>query len=127
MIRLGKYGILSLISFVLIYTFTIIGHELAALSEEAAYAVTLVSVFIFNFMMMRHWVYADQKEGTDPWKQFIHTVFASVCFRSLEYITFILLHTLLGVHYLIAIGCVMAIWFFIKFFYYREKVFQKKD
>lgn len=115
---------LSAFSFGLTVGITALCHEVIGWSEETGYALALVTAFLANFVAMRHVVFGDRAERLG--RQFAAFLTASICFRTLEYWAFLLLHTLLGVHYLLTIIAVQGTSSVIKFAFYRSVVFRKK-
>ena len=97
-------------------------HELAGLSEELAYAIALVCVFATNFVLLRSWTYDGR--GRSVRSQLGRFFVASVIFRGSEYVGFLLVHSLLDVHYLIAIVGVEGTASLAKFAVYRRLVFE---
>ncbi|MFH1964256.1 MAG: hypothetical protein ABIJ42_01815 [Acidobacteriota bacterium] len=50
----------------------------------------------------------------------------SLIFRLAEYMVFVLLHIILGMHYLVAVLISLFSFYFVKFFVYKELVFTCK-
>lgn len=96
-------------------------HEVAGMPEEGAYAVSLAVVFVLNFFTSRHYVF---KSGDgDSGGQLLRFLAAALLFRGLEYLAFLLVHTVLGVYYLVAVIGVQVVSFVAKFFFYGKFVF----
>lgn len=96
-------------------------HEVVGLSEEVAFGIMVVLVFFLNFFMMRHYVCCSSDGSLQ--RQFLFFLLSSLTFRGLEYLSFLLLHSVIGIQYLIAITGILGISFFCKFFFYRSFVF----
>lgn len=102
-------------------TLTALLHEVAHAPEELAYAVALATLFVINFFVARHYVYEAADGGAKG--QFTRFLASSASFRLLEYLGFLILHSWLGVHYLIAAPVVQVTSFVAKFLFYRAFVF----
>ena len=98
-------------------------HEIAGLRPEIAFALTLVLVLVLNFAQMRWFVWGDTDQPIA--RQFLLFASSSLGFRGLEYLAFLLLNSVLGVQYLIAVTGVLVVSFLSKFIYYRRLVFRK--
>ena len=112
-------------SFLLNLGLTILLHEVFRLPTELAYAIALLNALVTNFLMMRWYVFSNS--GQPLVRQASGFVAASMLFRGLEYLAFLLLHTILGVAYILAIVFVMGVAFVAKFFFYRQCVFGARD
>jgi putative flippase GtrA len=122
--RLFRFGALGGVGFVVNLGLTALLHELVGLSEELSFAISLAAVFFGNFLSLRHLVF-DASHG-DPKRQLAHYAAASFCFRFAQWLSFLALHTWLGVPYLIAVAVVLGSWFLVKFFYYRSRIFKSQ-
>jgi len=100
-------------------------HEIAHAPEEAAYAAGLLSVFVVNFFVSRHYIY-EAGRGP-PGIQLGRFALTSGAFRLGEYAAFLLLHGLLGVWYLAAAFVVQVTSFIAKFLVFRTWVFVARD
>ena len=96
-------------------------HEVVGAPEELAYATALLTLLTINFFASRHFVY--QASSGSPRKQLVRFVFWSGSFRLLEYVGFLVLHSVIGVFYLAAAIVVQVTSFLIKFLFYRNFVF----
>jgi len=98
-------------------------HELVGLSEELSYAIALVCALIQNFLGMRYFVYGASSQ---PWAtQFLQFAGATAGFRGLEYLSFLVVHNVMGVHYLIAVAANMVVFTIAKFLFYRVAIFSR--
>lgn len=122
--RFVRFGLTSGLSFMINLGLTALLHEVVALSEEWAFAISLASVFLMNFLLLRHYVF-DASSG-DPRRQIALTAISSATFRGMEYLGFLLVHTMMSVHYLLAVGLVLGVSFLLKFFYYGNVVFANR-
>jgi putative flippase GtrA len=119
---LFRYGVVSGMSFVINLGLTALLHEVFGVAEEAAYAVALITVFLTNFVMFRYYVYGRTVGAAH--RQLLAYTLSAIGFRGGEYLSFLLVHTVLGVYYLAAIILVQSVSAITKFFYYRAVVFR---
>lgn len=101
-------------------------HEVVHAPAEVAYGVGLITIFILNFFLSRHYIY-DDASGGDPRGQLVRFVVTSGGFRVLEYGAFLILHSVLGVYYLAAAVAVQVTSFLAKFAIFRGWVFVGGD
>jgi len=120
--RLMRFGAFGAAGFVLNIAVTVTLTEVFGAPEELAFALGLVMVFTFSFVTGRYLIFADAVQG-DPRKQLAKFTLSSAAFRGTEYLGFLLLHTVLGFPYLVAIVLVLGVSFLTKFFTYSTVVF----
>lgn len=94
-------------------------------SEELAYGVALITVFAMNYLFMRYYIFAGPQRGAAG--QFVIYTASAVGFRTSEYLAFLVLHTWLGMHYLLAMLLILGGSFIAKFLYYGRVVFGRKS
>ena len=123
----GRYTVVSGLSFASIFVLTVLLHEVLIITEELAYGITLVVVFAMNFSLMRFWVYRHTRHEKNALRQLGLTALASLAFRLLEFGGFLLLHTWIGVYYLIAMVIVNGGSFIGKFFFLHSVVFGRSS
>jgi putative flippase GtrA len=116
-----RYAVLGASSFINTIAITAISHEIIGLSEPTSYLIALVSVFFMNFAGMRYYVFVGTSQSALP--QSVTFLMTSIGFRLLEYSAFLLLHTFLDLHYIIAIIMVQIVSFLTKYIVYRLYVF----
>lgn len=116
-----RYCIIGAVNIVINIGLTAFMHEVMDAPEELAYAVGLVTVFVLNYFLSRHFIY-EASDGC-PKQQFTRFLISSASFRCLEYMAFLLVHTVLDVYYLTAAIGVQLTSFVAKFFFYRAFVF----
>jgi putative flippase GtrA len=119
LIRFGTFGS---VTFGANIGLTAILHEGLGLAAEFAFAFSLGIVLIIGFVGCRYVIFEAASEGNAKHQAFLFLL-SSFGFRGAEYLTFLLLHTLLGVYYLTAIVASLILSFFAKFFFYRHVVF----
>lgn len=123
-IQFLKWGILSGFSFFLNIGLLFSLHEFLGLSAEIAFALSLLTVFLANFFILRYYIF---KSGETNWKyQFIYFFYASICFRVLEYSFFLILHSWFGIYYLLTAIIILGLSSISKFLFYRSFVFHKE-
>jgi putative flippase GtrA len=121
-VRFGLGGLLS--SGVAVGT-TVILHELGSMSAPVAAAIGLASALLVNFLMLRYFIFRGTRL---PWAhQLLTFLVSSGVFRGLEYLAFLLVNTLAGVHYLLALVLVLAGSFIVKFIVYDGWVFARRS
>ena len=95
-------------------------HEVFDVGEELSVAISLVIAFCVNFLTTRLYVFtSDGRVGP----QLVRFALVSAGFRLGEYIAFLILHTWLGLMYLVALALVLIVSIVLKFFAYRQFVF----
>lgn len=119
--RLARFIAVSALGLALNLAITITVHEVLGGSEETAFAVAIVTVFVLNFLACRYFIF-DAARG-DPRRQFLGFLMSSGLFRVLQYAGFLLVHTVLHVQYLVAAILVLGFTFFAKFSFYGNVVF----
>ena len=95
-------------------------HEVFGVGEELSVAISLVAAFCVNFLTTRLYVFgSDGRVGP----QLARFALVSAGFRLGEYLAFLVLHTWLGLMYLVALALVLMVSIVLKFFVYRRFVF----
>jgi len=120
--RLIRFGLVGVVVFGVSLGLTALLHELLGMSEELAFGITLVVVLLGGFAANRYVVF--DASGGDARRQGAHYAAAALSFRGLQYLSFLALHTWLGVPYVPAIIVVLGFWFLIKYAYYGKRVFK---
>jgi putative flippase GtrA len=120
-----RFIALSGLSFSLTVGLTAALHEVSGIAEELAYASTIIVAFFVNFLCMRYWVSISVHRPVK--RQLGEFAVATAGFRGAEYSAFLLVHTVLEVHYLIAIVSIQFVSFVVKFVFYRAFVFRSAD
>lgn len=116
-----RYCVAAALSFGANLSLTWALHSLFGTLPELAFAIALIVVILMNFFLARHYIY---RVGNGcAFDQLPRYLVATLSFRAAEYAGFILLHTLLGIMYLLAAGTILATSFIVKFFVYGSKVF----
>lgn len=116
-----RFCLTTVLSMVVNFGLTIALHELARWPEELAYAVALVTVLLMNFVLLRSYVFSARH--IEPGRQLALFALSTAGFRLSEYLAFLLLHTWLGMYYVLAMFLVQGTAFVTKFFYYGRLVF----
>lgn len=120
-----RYVIITGLSFVINLGLTVLLTEVLTFPEEVSYAVALATVFIMNFFFMRYYIYISLEDSAK--RQFMLYALSAIGFRGLEYISFLMIHTWLGVQYAIAVIEIQVFSGLVKFFYYKVAVFRQKQ
>lgn len=117
----ARFLAIATVNFGLNLGITALLHEALGLPPAAAFAITLVIVTLFSFVMFRFVVFESTHRR---WPVQLAEFVASVAgFRLLEYGGFLLIHTWGGVHYLVTAAAVLTGSFVAKFLWYRLRVF----
>jgi putative flippase GtrA len=122
MSRMARFAVMGAAGFGLNIGLTVLLHEVLGAPEELAFAVALAVVFAFSFVTSRYLIF-EGAAGGDPRKQLVKFAVSNAGFRVAEYVGFLVLHTILGLPYLLAIVAVLAFSFLTKFFTYSTVVF----
>lgn len=96
-------------------------HEIGGLPEETAFGIALLALFVAGFAANRHVVFEASGGRVD--RQLPLYLAASVAFRGLQFVSFLVVHTWLGAPYLAAIMGVLGFWLVVKFVVFRRLVF----
>ena len=107
----------SILSFVLNIGLTMLLHEVWHASEELAFAIALVVVYLVNFVALRYYVYGSK--GAHARKQFIIYSGSAIGFRGTEYIAFLVFHSLLQFNYRAVVIGILIASFSLKYFWHR--------
>lgn len=118
--RIVRYVATSSLSFVVNFGAAAATHELAGLPPEAAGAIGLTLSFLVNFVTLRLFVFASRGAVGGEMARFALT---SAAFRLGEYGVFLVLHTGLGIYYLLALFVTAAAATIVKYVAYRALVF----
>ena len=123
--RYFRWGVNSVASFVVNLGMTVFLHEFMGAEPATAYAVALFTVFLMNFVFFRYYVFVQPEPM--PWRtQFATYAASAVGIRLLEYLTFLLVHMVGGIQYVIAIVMIQGVSFVAKYFFYGRLVFRGK-
>jgi putative flippase GtrA len=99
-------------------------HEGFSFSPETAVALGLGAAFVVNFLMAKLFVF--QRKGSTK-TQLGRYMFVSFIFRSGEYLSFLFVHGLFGVQYMVANASILFLSFCLKFFAYKLFVFRLRQ
>ena len=97
-------------------------HELGGVPPEAAVAIAFACVFLVNFFMLRSFVFASKRSIV---ADFLNFGLSSIAFRGAEYVAFLILHSLLGLYYVLALGLTLVTFTIVKFLWYRRTMHER--
>jgi len=116
------FGLASGIGFAVNIGITAFLHEVLGITPGISFAVALGCAYAANFLNNRTWVFNSDAKALPQVARFLSV---SLLFRLAEYLVFLLLHAMLGLHYLIAVLISLFSFYFIKFFVYKKLVFTR--
>jgi putative flippase GtrA len=116
-----RYCVGAVVSFGMSLGLTWFLHDIALLSPELAFAAALVVVHVLNFFINRHYIY--QAATGSALQQLWKFTGSAAVFRAAAYLGFLLLHSVMGIPYLVTAAAVLGLQFLGKFFFYGSKVF----
>ncbi|HER27293.1 MAG TPA: GtrA family protein [Rhodospirillales bacterium] len=95
-------------------------HEILAVPENIAVLLSLITAFLFNFVVVRRYVFRSQGDSR---AEFMRFALISAGFRFLEYVSFLILFNLLELNYVVALIIVLVTSVVFKFIVNRSFVF----
>lgn len=119
--RLARFTSVAAVGFPLNLAVTAFVHEILGASEELAFAVALITLFVFYFVANRHFTF--RATGGDARRQLLRYAVFSALFRFAEFLGFLVVHTVFEVQYLIAAIAILGTSFVLKFHFYGGVVF----
>ncbi len=122
--QIGRYLVMTGLSACLTMGLPVVLHEIFGLSEEASVAVALLTAFVVNFITLRRVVFRSAGRPTAELLRFFWT---GLAFRGGEYLAFLILLSLLRLHYVLALAIVLALSISLKFLCYRSFVFRSAE
>lgn len=120
--ELVGFGGLSVLSSVLNVGLTVALVEIWSVGPEVAFAVGLLTVMLTSFVIMRFVIFKSR--GVSVLRQLGLYIPSTFGFRATEYVLFIVVHTLLGTPYQVAVVGILLVSAAGKFFFYRHLVFR---
>lgn len=121
--KVTLFGVISGISLLLTLVLTAFFHELIALGEKTSYAITLVLIFVWNFVLVRRWIYPATRFRLSVRNQLLRSIAISVASRTCEWGGYSLLVTYTTMPYLLAVFLVAVSSFLSKFYFLNRYVF----
>ena len=122
LLRLLRFGSGAALSFGSIMVITFVAREWANLSEQLAFAISLILVFFINFATLRWIIFRSTRVPVK--KQMRGFLLATVGFRVIEYLAFLVLLSVLNLNYLVVVALVLVVSFAAKFEYFNRKIFR---
>lgn len=99
-------------------------HGVLGMSAELAVAIAFVITFFANFVLLRMFVFETRGRLLIDLGNFAAS---SVVFRSVEYVMFLTLYRMAGIHYFVALGSSLVLSAVIKFLWYRRTIHRGAD
>jgi putative flippase GtrA len=118
-----RYGIASALSTVLTLLLPVILTEIFELAANISVGISLSAAFMFNFIVIRFYVF---RSAGSPLLELIKFALTSGAFRLAEYLAFYIFYDALDCNYLIVLIGVLLCSFCIKFFVQRIYVFSNR-
>lgn len=115
--QLMRFGLSSGLSGMLSFLLPIALHEIGGVPERLAVAVGFVSAYIFNFAMLRLFVFRSRNSLRADTLRYLPL---NAAFRLAEYGGFLLLEGMLSLGYIASLFIVLTISTVLKFFGYRR-------
>jgi putative flippase GtrA len=115
-----RFLLMTLLSACLTLALPILFHEVFGVGKEVAVALALAIAFFVNFFTVRIVVF---RSAGSPTSEFIRYALTNAAFRISEFLAFFVLHTLLGIYYILVLVFVLGTSFIAKFVFYRFFVF----
>ncbi len=121
-LTLVRFVFMAALGFSINFSLTVLLHEKAGFPEQVSFACGLLTVFVFNFIVFRKFVFKASRG--DKRKQLKRFFWTSVIFRSSEWGVFSLVVTLSEVDYRVVVIAILALSMLSKFVIYRVFVFR---
>lgn len=120
--KLIKFLFISAFSFIInnLFNYTLI--ELIGINEYLSTSITYVIIFITNFYLCKYFVFNKKSKSINLFK--FTLIVGSL--RFLEYISFLVIYPVLGLHYLITINMISIIFLFIKYIFLNKTALERK-
>jgi len=112
-----RFGLVTAMAFCISVGGTAFLKEIIGLTPKTAYLIALITVFCFNFLMCRYFIFAG-KDG-DMRAQLAVFGASSLTFRGAEYAAFYFLYDILALPYLLLIIAIQGTSALTKFFWYN--------
>lgn len=119
--ELIRFASVGLFSFALGTGLSALFSEVLGLREEVSVAISLGILLITNFWLSARFVFRTAEHVS--YRQFARFAATSALMRGSEYLLFLALFRVAGLHYLLALTAAMALSSCLKFFLYRGYVF----
>ncbi len=120
-----KYALIGAGSYLFALCLMFLLIQVLLLPPAFSYAVTQIIILLVSFVSARRWVFNPGRSGLVS--QGVKYILAYLVFRFADWCVFVLLNSLLGVHYYFAILLAMGSIFPIKYLAYKILVFQDTE
>ena len=114
--QLIRYGVSSGASAAVSLGLPVLLHEAFGVEQKLAVAISQASVLLLNFLMIRLFVFRSKSKAK---RDLAYYVGSAVAFRGLEYLLFLTLFELAGLHYFLALLLTLGASTLVKFGWYR--------
>ena len=121
--KLTGFGLVGVIGLGTNLAVTAFARDTMKVGVEGAYLMGYVSALLIGFALCRFFVFKSTDRA--PGAQLTAFVISSSVFRGLEYSASLVLHSVVGVNYLLAIILVSMGAFMLKFTFYCSYIFTK--
>jgi putative flippase GtrA len=114
--QLFRYGVSSGASAAVSLGLPVLLHEVFGVEQKLAVGISLASVLLLNFVMIRLFVFRSRNGAK---RDLTYYVGSAATFRGLEYLLFLALFELARLHYFTALLLTLATSGVVKFVWYR--------
>ena len=114
--QLVRFAVSTVISASFTLGLPLLLHEIGGIEQKLAVAISQASALVLNFLMIRLFVFRSKNDGK---RDLAYYVGSAVAFRGLEYLLFLALLQLAGLHYLAALLVTLVASTVVKFGWYR--------
>ena len=121
-LKLIKFLFVSALSFIINNVFNYTFIDLIEINEYLSTAITYLVLFITNFYLCKHFVFNKKNKSIN----LLNFILVVGSLRALEYISFLIIYTHFGLHYLIIVNSISVIFLYIKFILLNYTVLERK-
>ncbi|MEM8550620.1 MAG: hypothetical protein AAGF10_07500, partial [Verrucomicrobiota bacterium] len=104
-------------NFSLTISLTYFFNEVLHFHASVAYAITLLIVFVWNFVIVRFWVFKDSQSQRSTANFFAYAVIITFAARVCEWSVFMLVSNLIEINYLLLITAITGTSLILKFLF----------
>jgi putative flippase GtrA len=114
--QLGRFAATSGASAVVTLGLPVLLHEVLAVEPKVAVAISQCFVILMNFLILRLFVFRSRRGAR---RDLVYYLGSALGFRATEYLLFLSLFELVGLHYFLALLLTLGTSTIVKFFWYR--------